>query len=255
MYKLLLTQTTVLIFRPHRQQRYNCMTRQSDLDKQDNVDLYCAVVKNTSTVAGQYEVIINSWSTNYLPCYIRGVSDNNYCHLQVDTAFPSCGMVKGVLAFEPSNNKLWLWMWTVAAYQRTHIPSHWSYFEAVRSSGAQSVFIKRTGWLMQKPCHYSIISIITHVSEGNPLLSPIYMIQPFVKPVVKLVWQPAVSCIQPVVKPVVQPGLTTGWTNSGCSFNTVVKPEPAVSCKQTSNRLSNLFDNRLGVCLLDIASC
>ena len=33
------------------------------------------------------------------------------------------------------------------------------------------------------------------------------------------------------VKPVVQPGLTTGWTNSGCSF--------------MSNRLSNRFDNRL----------
>jgi len=32
-------------------------------------------------------------------------------------------------------------------------------------------------------------------------------------------WQPAVWCIQPVVKLVVQSGLTTGWTNSGCSFN------------------------------------
>jgi len=49
------------------------------------------------------------------------------------------------------------------------------------------------------------------------------MIQPVIKPVVKPIWQPAVSCIQPVVKPVVQTGLTTGWTNSGCSFNTVVK--------------------------------
>ena len=41
---------------------------------------------------------------------------------------------------------------------------------------------------------------------------------------------------------VVQPVLTTGWTNSGCSFNTVVKPvvkpvvqpvwQPVVSCKR-----------------------
>ena len=42
-----------------------------------------------------------------------------------------------------------------------------------------------------------------------------------------------------------------GWTNSGCLFNTVVKPvwqlvwQPAVSCKQTSNRLSNLLTTGL----------
>ena len=57
-----------------------------------------------------------------------------------------------------------------------------------------------------------------------------------------------------------------GWTNSGCSFNPVVKPvwqpvwQPAVSCQQTSNRLSNSildnqFNNRLDVCLHDRASC
>ena len=67
----------------------------------------------------------------------------------------------------------------------------------------------------------------------------------------------AVSYIQPVVKPVVQPGFTTSWTKSGCSFNTVVKPvvklvwQPAVSCIQTFNRLSN----RLDVCLHDTAGC
>ena len=32
------------------------------------------------------------------------------------------------------------------------------------------------------------------------------------------------------IQPVVQPGLTTSWTNSGCLFNTVVKP--VVSCKR-----------------------
>jgi len=47
------------------------------------------------------------------------------------------------------------------------------------------------------------------------------------------VQQPVVSCIQPVAKLVVQPGLTTGWTNSGCSFNTVVKS------------VYNRFDNRV----------
>jgi len=82
-----------------------------------------------------------------------------------------------------------------------------------------------------------------------------------IQPVVKPVWQPvrqtAVSCIQPVVKPVVQPGLTTGWTNSHCLFNTVVKPvwQPAVLCIQTFNRLSIRFDNQLDVCLQDTAGC
>ena len=75
-----------------------------------------------------------------------------------------------------------------------------------------------------------------------------------IQPVVKPVWQPAVSCIQPVVKSVVQPGLTTGWTNSGCSFKTVVKSvvrpgcttsltnvlnEQSVRSTQLSNRLYN----------------
>jgi len=84
--------------------------------------------------------------------------------------------------------------------------------------------------------------------------SPVYTIQPVVKPVwqpvvkpvwqpvIKPVWQPAVSCIQPVVEPVVQPGLTTGWMNSDCSFNTVIKPvvqlvwQLVVSYKRGKNR-------------------
>jgi len=52
-----------------------------------------------------------------------------------------------------------------------------------------------------------------------PYIYPVYTIQPVVKPVVQLVWQ------------------------------------PAVSCKQTSNRLSNPFDNRLNVCIHDTAGC
>ena len=63
----------------------------------------------------------------------------------------------------------------------------------------------------------------------------------------------AVSCIQPVVKPVVQPGLTTGWMNSGCSFNTVVKLFDNrfdnrylfTRYSRLSNRLYNRLDNRL----------
>jgi len=45
--------------------------------------------------------------------------------------------------------------------------------------------------------------------------------------------------IQPVVKTVVQPRLTTGWTNSGCSFNTVRD-----GCK-TGCTTGFWFDNRL----------
>ena len=51
------------------------------------------------------------------------------------------------------------------------------------------------------------------------------------------VWQTAVSCIQLVVKPIVQPGLTTDWTNSGCSFNTVERTV-AVRSARLSNRLT-----------------
>jgi len=77
------------------------------------------------------------------------------------------------------------------------------------------------------------------------------------------VWQPVVSCIQPVVKPVVrelefnvpfqhkhgyirddklvvQPGLITGWSNSGCLFNPVER-----TAAVPSTRLSNRFDNWL----------
>ena len=66
-------------------------------------------------------------------------------------------------------------------------------------------------------------------------LNPVYWIQPVVKPVVQLVWQPAVSCkqtsnrlsnrfsntIQTVVQPVVKPGCTTGLA-TGCIHDTAV---------------------------------
>jgi len=56
-----------------------------------------------------------------------------------------------------------------------------------------------------------------------------------------------VYTIQPVVKLVVQPDLTTGWTNSGCSFNTVVKPVGCLFTRYSwlSIRLYNRFHNRL----------
>jgi len=66
-------------------------------------------------------------------------------------------------------------------------------------------------------------------------------IQPVVKPVWQPVWQPAVSCIQQAVKPVVQPGLTTGWTNSGCSFNTVVY-KPNTTTLASSELAPNMFE-------------
>ena len=77
-------------------------------------------------------------------------------------------------------------------------------------------------------------------------------IQPVVKPVWQQVWQN--GCIVYTARcqtSCTTRFLTTGWTNSGCSLNTVVKPvvkpvwQPAVSCIQTFNRLSNRFDNRL----------
>jgi len=79
-----------------------------------------------------------------------------------------------------------------------------------------------------------LLQSFTVIGSRRQLVSPIYTIQPVVKPVVKPVWQKVASCIQPVVKLVVQPGFTSGWTNSCCSFNTVVKPvsQPVVSCKQ-----------------------
>jgi len=86
-------------------------------------------------------------------------------------------------------------------------------------------------WLHRRYSHSPPSSVGPVLISG--LLSPVYTIQPVVKPV----WQPVVSCIQPVVKPVVQPGLTTGWTNSGCSFN-LVEWRVAVH----STRLSNQFD-------------
>ena len=102
----------------------------------------------------------------------------------------------------------------------------------------------------------SISDIYAYVNCAN--LSPVYTIQPVVKPA----WQTAVSCIQPVVKPVVKPGCTTGLTTvwrTDCSFNTVVKPvfkpvwQPVwqpVECLFTrysrlSNRLYNRFENQL----------
>jgi len=111
--------------------------------------------------------------------------------------------------------------------------------------------------------------------------SPVYTIQPVVKPVVKPVWQQVVSCIQTfnrlsnpfdnqfdnrlyrvysrLSNRLYNPVLTTGWTNSGCSFNTVVKlvakavwppVRQLVGCLFTrysrlSNPLYNWFDNWL----------
>ena len=81
-----------------------------------------------------------------------------------------------------------------------------------------------------------------------------------IQPVVKPVWQTAVSCIQPVVKRVVQPVRQLCWTNSlfvqhgcqTCLTNTVWQPveRTAVRSTRLSNRVcqtgcTTRFDNRL----------
>ena len=75
-----------------------------------------------------------------------------YCHF---TQYSDCllssslhGTVKWVSAFGPSNNNKWQWwMWMVAAiYRRTHSPSRLAWSEGWRPPGAQSAFIKWTGW-------------------------------------------------------------------------------------------------------------
>ena len=89
------------------------------------------------------------------------------------------------------------------------------------------------GWLsFLKPCLHNTTCCQTGLTTGCIVYTNIH-------PVVKPVWQPAISYIQPVVKPVVQPGLTTSWTNS-CSFNTV---ERTVLFIQHGCQTG--FDNRL----------
>ena len=85
-----------------------------------------------------------------------------------------------------------------------------------------------TGWMFV----YTIQPVL------KPVVKPV--VKTVVKPVIKPVLQLVVSCIQPVVKPVVKPVVqpqwgiaTTGWMNSGCSFN------------RLSNRFYNRFDNWL----------
>jgi len=108
----------------------------------------------------------------------------------------------------------------------------------------QAMCLPRPHTLLQRHTYLQIWSLIFGTLRqlyGNVFLSPVYTIQPVIKtgcrtslttgcivytniqpvviPVWQPVWQPSVSCIQPAVKTVVQPGLTTGWTNSGCSYN------------------------------------
>jgi len=69
-----------------------------------------------------------------------------------------CGIVK---AFGLSNNKWWWWMWMVAAYWQTHSPSWLIWSVGWRPPGAESAFIKWTGWTLAMVCHDdSTINII-----------------------------------------------------------------------------------------------
>jgi len=57
------------------------------------------------------------------------------------------GMVKWVSAFGLSNTNKWRWwVWMLAAYWQIHSPSRLAWFESWRPSGAQSAFLKWTGW-------------------------------------------------------------------------------------------------------------
>jgi len=65
-------------------------------------------------------------------------------------SLPPCGMVKWVSAFRLSNNNKWRWwIWMVAAiYRRTHSPSRLAWSEGCWPLGAQSAFVKWTGWTL-----------------------------------------------------------------------------------------------------------
>jgi len=124
------------------------------------------------------------------------------------------------------------WKWTISWIRRLHTSPH-APPPSTPALGCTSRL--KSIWACR------IKSVFAGAVEAT--VKPVYTIQPVVKPVVKPVCQPVVSCIQPVVKSVVQPGLTTGWTNRGCSFNTVVKPivklslwQPVVSCKRGKMR-------------------
>jgi len=74
-------------------------------------------------------------------------------------------------------------------------------------------------YCVKHPCDHNgdgIYMLLSGERKQRNSLSPVYTIQPVVKPVA---------------------GLTTGWTNSGCSLFTRIS--------RLSNRLYNRFDNRL----------
>ena len=60
------------------------------------------------------------------------------------------GMVKWVSAFGLSNNNKWRWWMSMVAaiYRQTHSPSRLVWSEGWRPPGAQSAFIKWTGWTL-----------------------------------------------------------------------------------------------------------
>ena len=78
------------------------------------------------------------------------------------------GTVKWVSAFGLSNNNKWQWWtWMVTAiYQRTHSLSRLAWSEGWRPPGAQSAFIKWTGWtlavtIVMRTAPYTLLLIIS----------------------------------------------------------------------------------------------